>query len=70
MSAVFDERDKWRDYMRQVELEPIKTGDFSPFYGIIAFCTIIGFFLAAINIYLCCKHRDYWCDSNTGKNTS
>lgn len=42
--------------------------DFTPFYITIAICTVLGFFLFALNIALgcCSKHRQYWQDRHTG----
>ena len=44
-------------------------GDFSAFYVTITICTVLGAFLFALNIILCCcsSYKKYWQDSNTGK---
>ena len=44
-------------------------GDFTPFYIVIAICSIIGFSLFILNIALgcCSKYSEYWQDRHTGK---
>lgn len=43
-------------------------GDFTPFYIVVTICSIIGFSLFILNIFLgcCSKYSDYWQDRHTG----
>lgn len=64
MSSPFDERE---EYLKNPFLKR-EYGDFTSFYVTVAICTIFGVFLLVLNITLCCsRYKDYWCDSNTGK---
>lgn len=65
MSSTIEERTA---YLNNPFFTKHPYGDFSPFYITIGICTVLGFFIFALNIFIgcCSKHKHYWQDRHTG----